>query len=128
LADWLEERLDAEPAVPDEDAALRTIIGRAYYAAFHVAKAFIDGQVRTGVVQWPQSRRSVHDKVWEALTLHPDVAISSLAALGERFKVLRTEADYSFAPNKRRRPLAQQARRYARQIVRALDTRSPASN
>ena len=124
LADWLDQRLDDDATVPGDDAGHRTVVSRAYYAAFHVARAFVDAHVRDGSLQWPATRRSLHDKVWEALTTHPDPAVTALANKGERLKQYRTEADYSLAPNKGRGAIADQAREYARDIILGLDALS----
>ena len=125
LADWLDERLATDATIPGDEAGPRTVISRAYYAAFHVARAFVDGQVRAGDLLWPGTHRSIHDKVWEALKAHPDSTIVDLANKGERLKQLRTEADYSVAPNKRRAAIADQARQYARDIISGLDALAP---
>jgi hypothetical protein len=45
FADWIDQRLADDAAVTGDDAGPRTAIGRAYYAAFHVARAFADAQV-----------------------------------------------------------------------------------
>jgi hypothetical protein len=79
LADWLGRRADSGASLPTHEAALRTVIRRAYYAAFHVASAFVDAKVQEGVLQWPRTRGSMHDKVWEAMKGHPDAQIVALA-------------------------------------------------
>ena len=121
VAVWIEGRLVADPDPTIEDAVLRTVIGRAYYAAFHVARAFVNAKVQDGTLRWPATRRSIHDKVWDALKAHPDRSVSDLGDKGVDLKDRRTEADYSLAPNKERARIAREAIRLAREIVTGLD-------
>ena len=127
FADWLDELPSDDAKLPVEDAALRTVISRAYYAAFHVAKAFVDLLVQQGALQWPGTRRSIHDQVWQALKTHPDPDVAALADQGTLLKRERTEADYSIAPNQRRTTIAQDSRRQARDIIAGLDALPPAA-
>jgi hypothetical protein len=123
FADWLDEQALVDAELPVEEAALRSAISRAYYAAFHVAKAFVDLLVEQGILQWPGTRRSIHDQVWDVLTLHPDPVVAGLADRGRLLKRERTEADYSVAPNKRRATIARESRRLAREIIEGIDAR-----
>ena len=82
--------------------------------------------VTQGVLQWPGTRRSIHDQVWQALKTHPDLDVAALADQGNLLKRDRTEADYSIAPSKRRAAMAREARRQAREIIAGLDARTPA--
>lgn len=121
VADWLDERAVDSAAPAADDAVTRTVIGRAYYSAFHIARLFVENLVRDGVLAWPATRQSIHDKVWIALSAHQDPSIVELARKGALLKGQRTEADYSVAPNRRRALIAEEARRNAREIVSGLD-------
>ena len=127
LADWLDEHPVDDSTLTAHDAALRTVISRAYYAAFHVARGFVDHEVRAGVILWPATRRSIHDKVWDVLKDHPDQDVAALAVKGADLKRQRTEADHSIAPNSDRAKLARRARRRAREIIAEIDARSAKS-
>jgi hypothetical protein len=127
FADWLDERPVDDAMLAVRDAALRTVISRAYYAAFHVAKSFVDLLVQQGVVQWPGTRRSIHDQVWQALKTHPDPKVAALGDQGTLLKRARTEADYSVASNKRRASIAREARTHAREIITGIDALTSAT-
>lgn len=121
VAEWLNERPVDDAKLTANDAALRTVISRAYYAAFHVARTFVSERVREGELRWPGTRRSIHDQVWEALRSSPDPDIVALGIKGVALKQQRTEADYSVAPNKGRAAVARDATGYARDIIASLD-------
>lgn len=80
----LAERLAQEA---DDESAQRTAIGRAYYAAYHEAAAYVRA---TGLVR----TRHSHEKVWAALADDPASPTGELAAEAERLRRRRIAADY----------------------------------
>ena len=76
--DWrdylhLAERLSARQS---DEAAHRTAISRAYYAAYHVAAAYAR---RTGLLLG----RHTHERVWEAFTVASDPDLATVGRLGK---------------------------------------------
>ena len=72
-----------------DEAALRTAIGRAYYAAFGLAR---DHLVRSGV-RIPQAG-AAHPIVWRRFHASPDRAQRRIANLGGQLRKRRGWADY----------------------------------
>lgn len=110
----LAERLAGDA---DDEAAGRTAINRASYAAYHAAAAFARS---TGLVRG----RHTHAKVWTALVLDADAERAEIGRRGDFLRQVRIGADY-------RRPfpsdLAEQTRNavaMARAIIEALDRMS----
>lgn len=79
LADDLVER-------PDE-AAQRSAISRAYYAAYHAAAAFVRN---AGLL----TRGHTHHRVWNVLANDPDPARAEVGWLGDLLRLARISADY----------------------------------
>lgn len=89
MFDWkdfldLAERLSNET---DEEAALRSAISRAYYAAYHAAATFVR---RSGLLPTGHS----HARVWETLASLPNADVRDIGERGVALKRLRTNADY----------------------------------
>lgn len=80
----LAERLAVEA---HDEAAGRTAIGRAYYAAYHAAAAFVR---EAGLL----STRHTHWRVWTALTGDPNPERVRVGRLGDQLRRRRVEADY----------------------------------
>ncbi len=81
LADELAERRDNE-------AALRSAVSRAYYAAFCKSRQTLRDQ---GFIV---PRRGAHQFVWEKYQNHSEKSRRRLGAHGERLKKYREDADY----------------------------------
>lgn len=116
MFDWnefldLAEHLTREPA---GEAALRSAISRAYYAAYHAAASFVraEGLLTTG---------HTHARVWAVLSSSPDFAHAEVGGKGERLKTLRVDADYRnpFPGDPGR--IAREAVITARDVVDAID-------
>ncbi len=97
-----------------DEAALRTAIGRAYYAAFGTAR---DRLIRSGV-RIPQAG-AAHAVVWDRFHASPNRAERRIANLGRQLRKRRSWADYDASyPN-----VASEARkavRWARQVLTDL--------
>jgi hypothetical protein len=82
LAVWLlDERMD--------EASQRTVISRAYYAAYHAASAHI----RTNKL-CPPEQRLTHDRVWRLIRATQCQHCTELANLGFALRDARVRADY----------------------------------
>ncbi len=74
---------------PDADeAALRSVISRAYYAAFHAAKDLLLARGDS------LSRRDVHSAVWTRCKFHGGRELKPIGARGLRLRDYRVKADY----------------------------------
>jgi uncharacterized protein (UPF0332 family) len=87
--DWddflaIADRLAAEV---DDEAAQRTAINRAYYAAYHAAAVFVRAK---GILTVGHTHRTV----WAALIADPDPDRSQAGRRGDDLRRLRTDADY----------------------------------
>ena len=71
----------------DDDSALRTAIGRAYYAAYHAAADYVRA---SGILE----TRHTHALVWAALAGDPDDARADVGKWGEILRRRRVAADY----------------------------------
>ena len=71
-----------------DEAALRTAIGRAYYAALGMAR---DHLARSGI-RIPQA--AAHTIVWDRFRASPDRAERRIANLGQQLRKRRRRADY----------------------------------
>ena len=80
----LAERLAAEKS---DEAAQRSAISRASYAAYHAAARFVRDK---GIL----TTRHRHRLVWEALADQADGDLSAIGARGNRLTQTRIEADY----------------------------------
>jgi len=114
--DWddyltLADRLAQET---DDEAAQRSAISRAYYAAYHAAAAFVRAQ---GILMVGHTHRSV----WSALKADPRADRASAGRKGDRLKGFRLAADYRnpFPGDLGR--LAITAVADARDVIEALD-------
>jgi uncharacterized protein (UPF0332 family) len=91
LADELWKKSDAAagtPAIQRTEALRRTVIGRAYYAAFQRAKAVVQRK-------YPGARGgNEHDKTWTALSSSSDRNEVLQGQKGDNLKRLRHRADY----------------------------------
>lgn len=67
------------------EALCRTAISRAYYAAFHEAKSFVDFEVQTG---------GAHEKVIKALRASDDKNTRRIGNDLDKLRKLRIRADY----------------------------------
>ena len=86
--DWsdylpLAERLAAD----NDEAARRSAISRAYYAAYHAAARYV--RARQLLVD-----NHTHQTVWRVLAGDADPARQHAGVSGQRLHYLRTEADY----------------------------------
>ena len=87
--DWVDfltlaERLATDPG---DEAAQRTAISRAYYAAYHAAAACVRAK---GILMVGHTHRSV----WRALKADPDPNRADAGRKGDRLRWFRTAADY----------------------------------
>ena len=98
---------------PDE-AAQRSAISRAYYAAYHAAAAFVRAKVIL-------TAGHTHRSVWRALKADPDVDRADAGRKGDRLRWFRMAADYRnpFPGDLGR--LARTAVAEARNLIDALD-------
>ncbi len=71
----------------DNEAAQRTAISRAYYAAYHAAAIFVRAK---GILTIGHT----HSTVWRALIADPDPDRALVGRRGDDLKRLRTNADY----------------------------------
>lgn len=91
MFDWLRFLLLAERLTTNADEeALRTAISRAYYAAFHVAYAYV-----LRVDRYPGRTRLRHVEVWGAFVDAPVVAGMSIEVRGTKLMQDRHSADYA---------------------------------
>ncbi len=75
-------------ALPDADeAAQRTAINRAYYAAYHAASSYVRSR---GLLVASHT----HQRVWAALAASGDQDESNLGRLGDLLRRTRIAADY----------------------------------
>jgi uncharacterized protein (UPF0332 family) len=80
-------------AVSDDEAALRSALSRAYYAAFLVAREYVDDR---GIRGRPRSGRRLgsHERVIFSVGAIPDDAAITMRSILFGLKRLRTSADY----------------------------------
>jgi len=80
-------------AASDDEAALRTALGRAYYAAFLVAREYVDARE---IAAGPRSGRRMgsHERVIFSVGAIPDDLAITMRSRLFRLKRLRTNADY----------------------------------
>jgi uncharacterized protein (UPF0332 family) len=102
------------PGATLEEAALRTAISRAYYAAFHKARQSFLGQSYI----FPQ-RRDTHEEVIFAIERSETVQARRAAIHLRNLKDLRHRADYDDTEFPRLRDNSQLALRYAREVLQA---------
>lgn len=77
---------------------LRTALGRAYYAAYHVAKQTVDENNLS-----PGRSGGSHDQVISALLGHPDKRFKTIGNRLSQMKYLRHLADYQMHATVRRK-------------------------
>lgn len=78
---------------PPTEAALRTAVSRAYYAAFHVARTYLDGQGRL-----QDSKHESHTTVWNSFSQGGRLE-GRIKVDGFRLLNARKGADYTQEPN-----------------------------
>lgn len=89
----LAERLASSP---NDEAALRTAIGRAYYSAFHVAnELYRELRIADQKPTVPE-RDSVHMRVTRALVEHTSARLRHAGVVLASLRRLRNDADYRF--------------------------------
>ncbi len=112
----LAEKLVAE--WPDDEAAQRAAISRAYYAAFLNARAYLDG------LGPPVARDgSAHRAVWNRLANRKGRAGKSISQDGKRLREWRQKADYEIPyPETNLFAEAQTAAIIARRLLDTLET------
>jgi len=72
-----------------DEAALRSAMSRAYYAAYNLAV------VKLRVLRIPVDEQlPAHEKVWTAFISHSDMTCHAIGVLGDRLKRSRRNADY----------------------------------
>ncbi len=90
--EWSEYLSFAKTLVDDPDAeesALRSAISRAYYAAFHGAKALV-----LIMGKHVPSTGDAHGKVWHLCRNECGIAVRKIGNSGKNLKDDRTKADY----------------------------------
>ena len=89
LWDASEAKLAPPPALRRDEALRRSVISRAYYAAFHPANAYVkrgsSGAGRQG---------NQHEVTWSTLATSRDSAERLIGHKGDQLKKLRVDADY----------------------------------
>lgn len=76
-------------AQPEDEGLLRTAISRAYYAAYHAAKSYVEQVARVDV----EGQTDSHKVIWDALKTGPG-SKPQLWKLGNELKRARLQADY----------------------------------
>ncbi len=87
-ADYL--TLAKELATRDDEAAQRSAMSRAYYAAFHSARSFL----RQEGVSISNPGLGEHKSVWDAFQNSRDDQRIQIGQRGERLRLFRNRADY----------------------------------
>ena len=77
-------------AAGGSEAESRTAISRAYYAAYHGAKARLPDAARAGA----HARDESHAVVWQYFGIRPESVCRAIAHHGRALKQRRQEADY----------------------------------
>jgi uncharacterized protein (UPF0332 family) len=95
---WEDYLILAEDLGGDEndEAALRCAVSRAYYAAFHVAKDFLNG-LDDPALKVSENKQSIHYEVWKAF-LGRGRHWESVYNNGDRLRKRRVDADYEPEP------------------------------
>lgn len=96
-----------------DEAALRSAISRAYYAAYHAAAAFVRA---SGLLQ----QRHTHQGVWNALVHDPDPARTEAGKRGDQLHRRRIMANYRGAAPSDLEAFARDAVAEARSLVDAI--------
>lgn len=78
---------DRLAVAPDDEASQRTAIGRAYYAAYHTAAAFVRAR---GMLLGAHT----HRRVWSAFAADADPDRGAVGAIGDVLRQRRQDADY----------------------------------
>ncbi len=96
--EWEDYLILAEDLSNDEndEAALRCAVSRAYYAAFHIAKNFLNG-IDDPALKVSENKPSIHHEVWNAF-LGRGRHWQAMFNTGNRLKKRRTNADYEPGP------------------------------
>lgn len=88
----------------NNEAAFRSAVSRAYYAAFNIAKDFLNGLDETKV-KISESTPSVHHAVWNEFLHHGGQTWTAVYRYGDALKKKRGDADYTLKPrNPRNKP------------------------
>jgi uncharacterized protein (UPF0332 family) len=102
----------------NNEAALRSAVSRAYYAAFNIAKDFLN---KNGA-EISESTPSVHHKVWNEFRRRGRTGLT-VYTNGDRLKKRRGDADYDLEPKNLNGKLkdwskeVEQSRREADQVL-----------
>jgi uncharacterized protein (UPF0332 family) len=95
----------------DDEAAWRSAISRAYYAAFWTARDIVE----MGGVSAPRSGgEGSHDSLWDMLVTEYNASGDSIGEAGRNLKLIRVRADY------RPRPVARTEAQRSVQIATRL--------
>ena len=115
----LAQRLVSDPSNPGpEEAALRTAISRAYYAAFRSAATF--AQVQDGLTLYGTGED--HARVIAHFRFANDPSRKDIGFLLNRLKQRRTNADYDSGLEGEPKSRARSSVDIARNILKALGT------
>src|SRR4051794_14471838 len=86
-ADFL--RVAEELARQDSEAARRSAVSRAYYAAYNIARKKLPPDLTPKF-----GDRGIHVQLWTAYTQRKAMQLRTIGMNGERLRVSRTRADY----------------------------------
>lgn len=75
-----------------DEASLRSVVSRAYYASFHKAKMFVQN---SGVKFSGGGRWKIHQEILEFLAGHNDANVNLLGTELDRLKNNRNRCDYA---------------------------------
>lgn len=90
--DWSQYLVLAkELSTRTDEAALRSAISRAYYAAYHHAKSFCASK---GIVITKSGANSDHFDLWDTFGKKAGTTFSNIHTRGDRLKRKRHNADY----------------------------------
>lgn len=113
--DWLKYlEFAKELSNSEKEAALRSAISRAYYAAFNQARAYCDSHH----IYIPQSKDS-HQAVWDKFK--EGRTVRGVYTNGDLLKQQRVLADYKSEPIDRLEDTVAQAIRYAERVLYYLN-------
>jgi uncharacterized protein (UPF0332 family) len=102
-----------------DDAAMRSVVSRAYYAAFNLALALLNSKDITF-----SPTKNSHEEVWKAFTEGPNSVWKTVGKTGDKLRWKRNDADYHLITkdpvkwSEEARYTIQQAER----IIASLDT------
>jgi uncharacterized protein (UPF0332 family) len=99
------------------DAAMRSAISRAYYSAYHCARAYI-GEAE--VKRIAKGTDGSHRAIWEWLENRKSVQEKNVSTKGQRLRIERNDADYVDRPRKRLAEMVTTSLLDADNIIRSL--------